>query len=157
MRVSVVIPTFNGGAKLAALLECLRAQQPSPPDEVVVVDSGSSDDTCKLAAGAGARVVQWDEPYDHGLARDAGISAASGDIVFLTVQDALPASSAWLARGNLPSRMKPPCSQTPTNVPTLSNRSTKKNTKTNSPSHRLAAERKSSLKSVPAGCGHEER
>jgi len=97
VRVSVVIPTLNGGPKLAALLECLRAQQPGPPDELVVVDSGSSDDTCELAAAAGARIVKWDEPYDHGLARDAGISAATGELVFLTVQDALPASRDWLA------------------------------------------------------------
>jgi len=98
MRVSVVIPTLNGGSRFAALLGCLRAQQPCPPDEVVVVDSGSTDDTCRMAAAAGARLVNWNEPYDHGLARDAGISAATGDIVFLTVQDALPASSGWLAR-----------------------------------------------------------
>jgi len=97
MRISVVIPTFNAASQLAALLECLRSQQPSPPDEIVVVDSGSTDETCGLASAAGARIVQWNEPYDHGLARDAGISAATGDIVFLTVQDALPASSAWLA------------------------------------------------------------
>ncbi|MGD0094331.1 MAG: glycosyltransferase, partial [Planctomycetota bacterium] len=98
MRVSVVIPTLNAGPSLAGLLERLRAQQPCPPDEIVIVDSGSSDDTCQQAAAAGARIVKWNEPYNHGLVRDAGISAATGDIVFLTVQDALPAGSDWLAR-----------------------------------------------------------
>ena len=98
MRVSVVIPTFNAGPQLAALLERLRAQQPGPPDEIVIVDSGSSDGTCEQASAAGARIVKWTEPYNHGLVRDAGISAATGEIVLLTVQDALPAGSDWLAR-----------------------------------------------------------
>jgi rhamnosyltransferase len=98
MRVSVVIPTCDAGPPFAALLDRLHAQKPQPPDEIVIVDSGSKDNTCRLAAAAGARVVEWNEPYDHGLTRDAGISAATGDIIVLTVQDALPAADDWIAR-----------------------------------------------------------
>ncbi|HEY3322566.1 MAG TPA: glycosyltransferase [Planctomycetota bacterium] len=98
MRISVVIPTFNAGDDLAALLERLRAQKPAPPDEIIVIDSGSKDATCSVAEKAGAKVIRWDKPFNHGLTRDAGIRAASGDIVFLTVQDALPASDDFLAR-----------------------------------------------------------
>jgi len=98
MRTSVVIPTYNAGADFPVLLQRLREQKPSPPDEIVVIDSGSSDFTCKLARDAGARVIEWKERFNHGLTRDAGVAAASGDIVLLTVQDALPAGNDWLAR-----------------------------------------------------------
>jgi rhamnosyltransferase len=98
MRVSVIIPTLNAGPHLGVLLERLRAQKPAPPDEIIVVDSGSRDQTREIAAQAGARVIEWREPYNHGLTRDAGIAASSGDVVVLTVQDACPASDDWLAR-----------------------------------------------------------
>lgn len=97
MRTSVVIPTFNAGPEFRALLDRLRAQRPAPPDEIVVIDSGSRDDTCALARAAGAKVAEWRQAYNHGLTRDAGIAAASGEIVLLTVQDALPAGEDWLA------------------------------------------------------------
>lgn len=51
--LSVVIITLNAAAQLA---ECLVSV--SFADEVVVVDSGSSDGTRELAAAAGARVIE---------------------------------------------------------------------------------------------------
>lgn len=96
LSVSVVIPTFNAGPDLARLLSALK-QQTLRPLDVVVVDSGSKDQTLAAAAEFGATIVHYKERFDHGLARDAGIAAARGDIVVLTVQDAVPASNDWLA------------------------------------------------------------
>lgn len=98
MYVSVVIPTLNAGPGLLELLRGLQAQQPAPPDEIVIIDSGSTDNTRQLATEAGARVVEWTEPFNHGLTRDAGLLAANGEIVLLTVQDARPATPDYLAR-----------------------------------------------------------
>lgn len=95
--VSVVIPTFNAGSDLARLLSALK-QQTLPPLEIVVVDSGSRDETLKSAAEFGAKIVSYTEQFDHGLARDAGIAASRGDVVVLTVQDAVPASDDWLEK-----------------------------------------------------------
>jgi len=95
--VSVVIPTFNAGSDLARLLAALK-QQTLTPLEVVVVDSGSRDETLKSAAEFGARIISYSERFDHGLARDAGIAAARGEIVVLTVQDAIPAANDWLEK-----------------------------------------------------------
>ena len=98
MRASIVIPTFNAGPDISILLDRLRAQKPNIPQEIIAIDSGSTDDTRERVRAAGGRVIEWHQPFNHGLTRDAGIAASSGDIVFLTVQDALPASDDWLAR-----------------------------------------------------------
>ncbi len=55
--VSVLIPTLNEAANLSRCLDHLQWA-----DEVVIVDSGSTDDTAKIARAYGARVVnfKWD-------------------------------------------------------------------------------------------------
>lgn len=98
MRVSVVIPTFNAGAGISALLDALRAQKPAAPEEIIAVDSGSTDETRTRVIGGGGRVVELTRAFNHGLARDEGIAAARSELIFLTVQDALPASEDCLAR-----------------------------------------------------------
>ncbi len=50
LRVSIVIPTLNAERYLPGLLESFDAQVPSPPDEIVLVDSASDDRTPELAA-----------------------------------------------------------------------------------------------------------
>ncbi len=98
MRVSVVVPTFNAGAQITALLDAMRAQESAPPHEIIAIDSGSKDDTRQRVLDGGARFVELNQCFNHGLARDAGIAAASGELVFITVQDAVPASTDCLAR-----------------------------------------------------------
>lgn len=66
--VTVVIPTFNRAALLRRALESVRAQT-HPPDEIIVVDDGSTDDT--------ARIVQQDfSDVRYMLQDSAGVSAA---------------------------------------------------------------------------------
>lgn len=46
--VSVVIPTLNAGQEIERLLDSLF-NQTCPPDEIVVIDSSSTDNTQTLA------------------------------------------------------------------------------------------------------------
>ena len=95
--LSVVIPTRNGVATLPALLDSLECQQVELCTEIVVVDSGSTDGTLDLVRHRVDRVVTIPaREFDHGLTRNRGIEASRGELVVLTVQDALPASPTVL-------------------------------------------------------------
>lgn len=96
LSVSVIVPTLNGGRHLQELIRAIRDQQPVAPHEVILVDSNSSDDTTEVAAGfPGVRVVQVGK-FSHGRARNLGAREASGDILVLMTQDAVPAGDGWL-------------------------------------------------------------
>jgi glycosyltransferase involved in cell wall biosynthesis len=96
-RVSIVIPTLNAGALLERLLAAVEAQDARMERELIAVDSGSTDGTLDRlrAYGATVRTMGVGE-FNHGTTRNAALSAASGDVAVLLVQDAVPASTDWL-------------------------------------------------------------
>ena len=89
MTVSVVIPTYNSGALLQQTLDSALAQTVAP-DEIIVVDDGSTDGTPDwVRAHYGARVTLI-EQRNGGVARarNTGWRASSGDwIAFLDHDD----------------------------------------------------------------------
>ena len=95
--LSVVIPTKNGADTLPALLDSLKRQQVGLPTEIIVVDSGSTDGTLDIARGRVDRLVTTPaDEFDHGLTRNLGIESSRGDLIVLTVQDAVAASGTLL-------------------------------------------------------------
>jgi glycosyltransferase involved in cell wall biosynthesis len=84
MRLSVIIPVYNGRGFLGQALQALASSCRSP-DEVLVVDDGSTDGSGTLARAMGARVIsQADGPKGPARARNLGAEQAVGDIlVFL--------------------------------------------------------------------------
>ena len=96
--VSIVLPTRNGAATLPAVLDAISRQQVDFPFEIVAVDSSSTDGTVDLLRGRADRLISIPrDEFDHGLTRNLGIEHASGELIVLLVQDALPASDSWLA------------------------------------------------------------
>jgi glycosyltransferase involved in cell wall biosynthesis len=95
--ISVVIPTKNGGSDLELLLLALKQQKGLKELEVIVVDSGSSDESVSIARAHGAKLVQiLPEEFSHSRARNLGAEQATGNYLFFTVQDALPSSGLFL-------------------------------------------------------------
>jgi len=94
--VSVVVPVLNAGAHLRGLLSAVFGQEPEPPGEVILVDSGSTDETVAIASQfERVRVVPIVD-FSHGRSRNLGARAARGDIVVFLTQDAEPADDGWL-------------------------------------------------------------
>ena len=79
MFVSVVIPARNDAEMLARCLASLATQR-RRPDEIVVVDNGSTDDTRAVAEAGGARIV-WEPIPGIPRASSAGFDAARGDLI----------------------------------------------------------------------------
>lgn len=87
--VSVVIPVKDDAAHLRRCLRAL-ALQTRPPDEIIVVDNASTDDSAAVAADAGARVTTCAAP---GIPRAAaqGYDLAVGTVILRLDADCLPA------------------------------------------------------------------
>lgn len=95
-KFSVVIPTKNGAATLPALLDALHAQRTVGSLEIIGVDSGSTDGTIELLRSRAHSVITISsEEFDHGHARNLGVSQARGEFVVLLVQDALPVGDTF--------------------------------------------------------------
>lgn len=96
-KISIIIPTKNAGSDFPFLMKVLRLQEGFREIEVIVVDSGSTDDTVQIAESNNAVVVKIDpSEFSHSFARNLGAEHATGDYLLFTVQDALPPNSTWL-------------------------------------------------------------
>jgi len=88
--ISVVIPTLNAAAQLAATLKSVGGKV----GEVIISDGGSVDETAEIASRAGARTV----PSEKGRGQQlrTGAAAATGDwLLFLHADTVLPED--WFA------------------------------------------------------------
>ena len=90
-RVSVVLPARNEATTVGAIVTALRrelVEQVELIDEIVVIDSGSTDETAEVAGVAGARVVRQDDVLPRlgnvpgkGEALWKSLMVTSGDVV----------------------------------------------------------------------------
>ncbi|MCF7958378.1 MAG: glycosyltransferase family 2 protein [Phycisphaerae bacterium] len=90
--ISVIIPTYNAAGYIGRAIDSVLAQT-YRPDEVIVVDDGSTDNTAEVIQSYGASVRYiYQNNAGPGAARNRGIKAAAGRwLAFLDSDD------AWLA------------------------------------------------------------
>jgi glycosyltransferase involved in cell wall biosynthesis len=88
MSISVIIPAYNGSRFIGETLESVLAQT-LQPDEVLVIDDGSTDDTAAIAESFAPRVRVFSHSKQHtSAARNFGIQQASSEwIAFIDHDD----------------------------------------------------------------------
>ena len=105
-RVSVVLPALNEeatvGAIVAAIVPLTRGDTPLV-DELVVVDSGSTDRTIEVATAAGARVVRRTDVIAHlpplpgkGEVLWRSLAATTGDVIVFIDSDLVDFDPAFV-------------------------------------------------------------
>ena len=76
LKISVVIPCYNEEDGIRSVIESM----PAYVDEIVVVDNNSTDRTGEIARSLGA-VVVFQPRKGYGAAYQAGLPAATGDVI----------------------------------------------------------------------------
>lgn len=94
-KVSVAVLTKNSEATVGKSLESIF-RQTRKPDEVIVVDGGSTDGTLEIVRRYPVKLVQ--EPgLGFGHARNLGVKNANGDVVFFIDSDCY-AETQWIEK-----------------------------------------------------------
>ncbi|MDT5097610.1 MAG: hypothetical protein QOC76_1347 [Mycobacterium sp.] len=89
-RVSAVIRAHNEGEHIGRLLKGFE-QQTVKLDEIILVDSGSTDDTVAIAEAAGCTIVPIAKSeFSFGRALNRGCAAANGDILLFASAHVYP-------------------------------------------------------------------
>ncbi len=89
LPLSIVIPVMNEEACIGATLRYLALLDPAPL-EIIVVDGGSTDGTCRLAAKAkGVKLIRTSQ-RSRAKQMNAGAAVARGECIMFLHADTLP-------------------------------------------------------------------
>ena len=93
--ISIIIPTFNGGARIQNCLDSLLKQTVGRNAEILIVDDGSTDNTIEVVNQfPGVRVITQANA-GPAAARNRGAAEARGAIILFTDDDCVPMQD-WL-------------------------------------------------------------
>ena len=93
MKVSIVIPNWNGAEKLKEHLpEVLSVARANEIDEVIVADDASTDDSIEVIKNNFPQVKLLEKKKNTGFGSNVnfGVSKAAGDLIVLLNTDAVP-------------------------------------------------------------------
>ncbi len=89
--VTAIIPTYNRSAFLKEALASLLAQT-LLPDEIMVVDDGSTDDTSEVVASVSSQIVYIRQPNQgKSAALNLGLQRASNELIYILDDDDIAA------------------------------------------------------------------
>jgi glycosyltransferase involved in cell wall biosynthesis len=97
--VSVVVRTYNESRHLPRLLDAVREQDLDDGSkvEIVVVDSGSTDETLDIARSFDCRITEIaKQDFSFGRSLNIGCELAEGDALVFVSGHCIPASKRWL-------------------------------------------------------------
>jgi glycosyltransferase involved in cell wall biosynthesis len=103
LTISVAIVTRNRGQLLGAALQSLEKQE-RPPDQVVVVDNASTDETPAMVNAFASRmnlILVREQTVGIPFARNTALKHCTGDIVALLDDDCV-AEPGWLKELEIP-------------------------------------------------------
>lgn len=97
--VSIIIRTLNEQRFLDELLTVIKNQRIAGHDvEVVIVDSGSTDDTLKIAETHSCRITHIDKSdFTFGRSLNVGCEFASGEFLVFVSGHCVPVEYTWLS------------------------------------------------------------
>ncbi len=95
---ALIVRCYNEEAHIGRLLTgALR--QSRVPDEIIVVDSGSSDATLAIASAFPVRIVQIEPTeFSFGRALNLGLAAATSDLAVFASAHVYPLYDSWIER-----------------------------------------------------------
>ena len=96
-RISVVLCTLNGAARLDRCLSAIGRQTLGKQLQLIVVDDGSTDNSADVAAAHGAEVIRHLANRGLAAARNTGIAAARAPII-ATLDDDCEPEPDWAER-----------------------------------------------------------
>lgn len=94
MTFTLIVPTYQPGAMWNVWLKELK-KQTLQPDEVIIIDSSSTDSTAQKSLDAGYKpIIIPTHTFNHGGTRNYGVNCSKGtDIIVFLTQDAIFSSS----------------------------------------------------------------
>lgn len=94
--ISVVIRTYNEQKHLAEVLESLK-RQTYKSYEIIIIDSGSTDNTIKIAQKYDSKIIHIKkEEFNYSYASNIGVDNASGDIICFLSGHSVPVKETYL-------------------------------------------------------------
>lgn len=99
--VSIIIPIKNPGSVFKRVLDSVLNQKTNFDYEVIIIDSGSTDNTLEMVKkldNEHVRLVEIEpEDFGHGKTRNYGVSLSSAKYCVLLTHDATPYNEEWLS------------------------------------------------------------
>jgi len=101
-KVSIIIPTRDGGRILNTCISSILQATSYPNYEILLIDNGSTDrDTIEMLKGWSraerVRLIKYDLPFNHSAICNKAASIADGDFLVLMNDDTSVITQFWLA------------------------------------------------------------